>query len=119
MTSQSRTILRLEGLAVLGLCAALYAESGAPWWFFLALLLVPDISMAGYLGGPRLGAALYNAAHSYVGPVLLWALVPAAAPVALVWGAHVGMDRCLGYGLKGRSFGETHLGTLDGGTARA
>lgn len=36
---------------------------GLPWWAFLLLLIVPDISMAGYLRGPRLGAILYDVAH--------------------------------------------------------
>ena len=119
MTPQARTLLRIEGLAVLGAASILYAATGASWWLFVALLFVPDVSMAGYLAGPRAGAALYNAGHSYLGPILLWALSPQAAPIALIWGAHVGMDRALGYGLKGASFAETHLGVLDGGRARA
>ena len=34
-------------------------------------LLVPDLFMAGYLGGTRLGAQLYNIAHSAVLPTAM------------------------------------------------
>ena len=118
MTRQTRILLRLEGLAALALAAAAYAAAGAPWWLFAALLLAPDLAMAGYALGPRAGAAAYNAAHSYVAPALLWAsgavLGADLAAFALIWAAHIGMDRALGYGLKGRSFAETHLGALEG-----
>ena len=36
---------------------------GLPWWAFLLLLIVPDVSMVGYLRGPRVGAIVYNVAH--------------------------------------------------------
>ena len=78
------------------------------------LFFVPDVSFAGYLAGPRIGAALYNVAHNYVGPLILAAtLLNAGAELtlALVWGAHIGFDRALGYGLKYPSaFGDTYLG---------
>jgi hypothetical protein len=79
-----------------------------------AALLVPDISLAGYLGGPKVGAAIYNSAHWYGGPLLVWLLVP-AVPIAvpLIWAAHIGMDRMVGYGLKyPADFHDTHLGRL-------
>ena len=83
---------------------------------FAGLSLVPDLSMLGYLGGPRLGAACYNAGHSYLGPAVLAALAVAASmpmllSIACIWLAHIGFDRMLGYGLTyATSFGETHLG---------
>jgi len=113
-----RALLRLEGAVVLGVALAAYAQFGAGWGVFALWLLAPDLSMLGYLAGPRVGAALYNAAHSYVGPVLLLALgVLAAMPWAvaggLIWFAHVGLDRALGYGLKyAAGFGLTHLGRI-------
>jgi hypothetical protein len=112
-----RVLLRLEGLALLLIATALYARLGAGWGRFALLFLVPDVSLFGYLGGPRLGAVVYNAGHSLAGPVLL-ALVgllaaPAVLPLALIWAGHVGFDRALGYGLKyGVGFSSTHLGRV-------
>ena len=51
--------------------AASYWLNGEPWWLFALLLLAPDVSMVGYLAGPRVGAALYNAFHSYPLPAAL------------------------------------------------
>src|ERR1039458_4151989 len=50
------TLLRLEGLAVAAVSAALYARTGASWWLFAALWLLPDLSMLGYLASPCWGA---------------------------------------------------------------
>ncbi len=113
-----QTLLRVEGLAVLALTLLLYGYYGIGWVWFAVLFLVPDISMLGYLAGPRRGAAMYNAAHTYVGPVVVWiggAFIDSRVTtgVALIWAAHLGMDRALGYGLKyPTAFGHTHLGTL-------
>lgn len=111
-------LLRLEGAVVLGAALAAYAQFGAGWGVFALWLLVPDLSLLGYLAGPRTGAALYNAAHSYVGPVLLLALgvlaaMPWAVAGSLIWLAHIGVDRALGYGLKyAAGFAATHLGRI-------
>lgn len=111
-----RIWLRLEGVMVLLLTAYLYARSGNSWLTFAVLFLAPDLSFAGYAAGPRAGAALYNVAHSYVGPAVL-AMVGIASgsgvALALIWGAHIGFDRAVGYGLKYSSaFGQTHLGRI-------
>ena len=66
-----RLWLRLEGLVVLVLAVYLYARGAHSWVVFATLFFLPDISFAGYLAGPRVGAAVYNVAHSYVGPLLL------------------------------------------------
>jgi hypothetical protein len=80
------------------------------------LFFAPDASFAGYLVGPRIGAAFYNLAHSYVSPLILAAVFFSAGiglPLALVWAAHIGFDRTLGYGLKYPSaFRDTHLGRI-------
>ena len=112
------TMLRAEGAAMLAGGALLYWSNGGNWWLFALLLLAPDLSMLGYLAGPKVGAAAYNAFHFYplpaaLGIVGLLAGAPLAVRVALVWLAHIGMDRMLGYGLKYPSgFGDTHLGRL-------
>ena len=111
-----RLCLRLEGLVVLVLGAYLYARGGHSWVIFATLFFLPDISFAGYLAGSRVGAAVYNLAHSYVGPLLLAvALLATGTSVmwALIWTAHVGFDRALGYGLKyPTAFADTHLGRI-------
>lgn len=113
-----RALLRLEGLAVLALAAAAYAQFGAGWAWFALLFLLPDLSFFAYLAGPRAGAAVYNAAHSYAGPLGLLAVgvlgaMPGLLAIALVWCAHIGFDRALGYGLKYASgFRQTHLGPI-------
>ncbi len=113
-----RGLLRLEGTVVLGVALAAYAQFGAGWGVFALWLLAPDLSLLGYLAGPRVGAALYNAAHSYVGPVLLLALgvfatLPWAVAGGLIWLTHIGLDRALGYGLKyAAGFAFTHLGRI-------
>ena len=85
---------------------------------FAVVFFLPDISFAGYLAGPRIGATLYNFAQ------LRGALVLAATTVrlgtglslALVWAAHIGFDRALGYGLKhSTAFRDTHLGRIGRG----
>lgn len=111
-----RLLLRVEGLLVLAGALVLYARGGHSWMLLALLFLAPDLSFAGYLAGPRVGAAAYNALHSYVGPILaaLLAVLTGRPPVlALVWFAHIGFDRALGYGLKYASgFGATHLGAI-------
>jgi len=118
VTGGLRTLLRLEGLALLAGMTLLYGVWGGPWWMFLALFLAPDLSFAAYLGGPRWGAIVYNAAHSTLGPIaLMVAGFARAAPplqsLAAIWLAHIGFDRSLGYGLKyPAGFGFTHLGRI-------
>jgi len=117
-TGSVLTMLRLEGLAVAAVTAVLYARSGASWWLFAALWLIPDLSMLGYLSKPCRGARIYNAAHTYTvpGALAMSALVlhaHALLPFALIWANHIGVDRFMGYGLKyADGFGFTHLGRL-------
>lgn len=113
-----RSLLRLEGLAAAAVATVFYARTGSSWWMYAVLFLVPDLSMLGYLGGPKLGARIYNAIHSYITPATLAvsALLLGAnglVPFALIWVAHIGVDRLMGYGLKyPEGFGRTHLGML-------
>jgi hypothetical protein len=94
----------------------LYQRGGHSWALLAALFLLPDLSFAGYLAGPRAGAVAYNAMHSYVGPLALaigFAATGRPPVIALIWGAHIGFDRLLGYGLKYPSaFADTHLGPI-------
>jgi len=58
VTGDVRVWLRAEGLSVLALSLLVYWHLGLHWWIFLALLLMPDLSMLGYLINPKLGACL-------------------------------------------------------------
>ncbi len=104
-------MLRAEGLAVLVVCAAFYARLHLSWWTFGLLFFSPDISFAAYLIDTRVGAAAYNTLHSYIGPLVIGLVAPPLLPYALIWAAHIGFDRAVGYGLKyATAFGDTHLG---------
>jgi hypothetical protein len=109
------TLLRAEGVVLLALSVLLYRMNGESWLLFGVLLLAPDLSMLGYLAGPKVGAPLYNAFHTYAFPAVVGALgmifaSPLTIAVALIWFAHIGMDRTLGYGLKyPTTFKDTHL----------
>lgn len=118
VTGAIRILLRLEGLALLASMVLVYALWGGSWWVFALLLLFPDISLAAYLAGPGTGAIVYNAAHSTLIPAALGALglalgAPLMVSLAIIWLAHIGMDRAVGYGLKYEAgFAFTHLGRI-------
>jgi len=110
-----RWLLRLEGLAVFGGAVALYFHLGYGWLLLVVLVLAPDLSMLGYLWGPRNGALAYDVAHTEV-----WALGLAVGgaiageerftQIGLIWLIHIGADRLLGYGLKyPTDFKDSHL----------
>lgn len=111
-------LLRLEGLTVFIGALVVYAHFAFSGWTFAALLFTPDVSMIGYLLNPRIGSYTYNAVHAYTGPLLLAAIAlatstPVLLGLALIWLAHIGLDRTLGYGLKYQiGFKETHLGRV-------
>jgi hypothetical protein len=113
-----RMILKLEGFALFVLCLYAYAKLGYSWWLFGALIFAPDLGMAGYLKNARLGAQLYNTFHITALPIGVgaWGYAwsePLALAIAVIWLAHIGMDRMLGYGLKYETgFSDTHLGKI-------
>ena len=97
--------LRVEGVAVFAAAVALYLDAGYEWWLFLVLLLAPDLGGLGYLFGPRIGAVAYDTTHLEALQVLLatggvLAGSYVSIKLGLIWLAHIGMDRALGYGLK-------------------
>ncbi len=117
----TRTWLRIEGVAAFAAGVAIFGAAGGPWLLLLPLLLLPDLSMIGYLRGPRLGAFTYNLAHTWAPGIALlglgaWTGIPAIVIAGAVLVAHVGMDRSAGYGLKlPTSFHDTHLGRIGRG----
>ncbi|KPF80142.1 hypothetical protein IP78_07600 [Brevundimonas sp. AAP58] len=110
-------LLRLEGLALLVVTCVLYEGTGLSWWWFAGLFLVPDLAFLAYGLGRGAGTLAYNLTHTEIGPAVLgligMTVLPAALPFALIWAAHIGWDRMIGYGLKyASSFDHTHLGPV-------
>src|SRR5690606_36547196 len=116
-------VRRVEGLAVFVTSVAAFQVTGGHWWLFLVLILAPDLAMLVTLAGQRIRAWSYNLAHTYSVPLVLGGLgwfagVAWLLPVALIWVAHIGADRALGYGLKYPALDHaTHLGWI--GKARS
>jgi Domain of unknown function (DUF4260) len=115
VTGLPLVLLRSEGVALLAMATVLYGSYGRSWWLFLALLPVPDLGLLGQLRSRHAGAVTYDLTHTYVLPAAL-GLVGVhtgsglAVALALVWFAHIGMDRALGLGLLyPDGSGRTHL----------
>ena len=109
---------RAEGAVLLVAATLAFFRLDGGWILYFGLFLVPDISMVAYAAGPRIGALAYNLAHSLILPLVLmgagFAFATQLAVLAgLVWLAHIGFDRMLGYGLKSpQAFGITHMGVI-------
>jgi hypothetical protein len=118
VTGNLRWLLRLEGLAIFLFSLMAYEFMGFPWGFFILVFLVPDLSLFAYFHSAKVGAIAYNIMHSYVLPLMLFAygfFVSSSEVdrVAIIWIAHIGFDRALGYGLKySRGFRYTHFGKI-------
>jgi hypothetical protein len=115
VTGAPRRWLRLEGAVLLAGSLIAYHAAGQAWWPVPLAVLAPDLLMAGYVRGTRLGAQLYNAGHSTLLPAAVaglawWQGQPLILALGLIWLAHIGLDRLLGYGLKyDDDFQHTHL----------
>ena len=111
-------VLRLEWLAVFAGSVIAYGSLDFSWLLFAVLILAPDLSMLGYMAGPRAGATSYNAVHTLLAPALLgllswWLALPLLTALALILLAHIAADRALGYGLKyATDFKDTNLGRI-------
>ncbi|MCV2403558.1 DUF4260 domain-containing protein [Marinomonas sp. C2222] len=118
ISSNIKWILRLEGAAVLLLSCLVYFKLSADWLLFMWLFLIPDFTLLGYLISNKTGAVLYNLTHSLLGPAICLAIGlifnnEISISIGLIWTAHVGFDRALGYGLKyTNGFRYTHLGKI-------
>lgn len=120
MTQQFNTqspgiILRIEGMALLLAALVAYQQLGFTWWVFVLLLLWPDIAFLFYLLDKNIGVFVYNLLHTFIGPIILITAAyflswPVGIQFSLIWFAHIGMDRLVGYGLKYSGEGkDTHL----------
>ena len=115
MDMKPKLLLPIEGAAVLFAACILYHRSHASWLWFALLFFTPDVFMLGYLINKRLGATVYNFGHTYIAPFVLFSALWIARArsftwLPLIWLAHIGFDRLIGYGLKYETaFNDTHL----------
>lgn len=113
-----KTLIKLEEVALFGFGIYLFSLLKYDWWWFLVLILAPDLSMLGYVFGNKAGAWSYNFFHHtavaivcYVTGVYMQNEILQLTGVMLF--AHSRMDRMFGYGLKyEKGFKYTHLGEI-------
>lgn len=124
MTSKMKSLLKLEELGQLMLSILLFNKLDYAWWVYPAVILLPDLSMLGYLANPKVGAWLYNLFHHKLFAILVFAAGQLLnnsmlSLTGIILFGHSAMDRCFGYGLKyNDNFKHTHLGWI-GRTAPA
>ncbi|UTM58316.1 DUF4260 domain-containing protein [Photobacterium sp. CCB-ST2H9] len=117
-TGNVRTLLRMEGLCLFVISLLVYAHFNMSWSTFAWFIFAPDLALFAYLFHSKLGAIAYNLTHSLVGALTMIAVGYLNASdlliqAGLIWCAHIGFDRALGYGLKYASgFHYTHLGQI-------
>ncbi len=114
-----KNILKFEELGMFCLTLFLFNLLGYSWWLFLLFILVPDISMLGYLINLKIGAVLYNIFHHKGLAVLIYLIGSylfnyTLIFIGLIIFGHSSIDRFLGFGLKySDAFKHTHLGLID------
>jgi hypothetical protein len=112
-----RTIA-LEEAAMFALSIYLFSQLSFAWWWYVLLILTPDLSMLGYLINTRIGAMVYNFFHHKGVAIIvfvagLYLQNEVAQLTGIILFGHSSMDRMMGYGLKyPDSFQNTHLGAI-------
>jgi hypothetical protein len=113
-----KTLIKIEELLLAALSFYLFLALDYVWWWFLILFLAPDLSMLGYLFGPKVGAWTYNLAHHKGIAIALFVIggnlqLQWLQLVGVIILGHSSLDRVLGYGLKYTdAFQHTHLGMI-------
>jgi hypothetical protein len=113
-----KTSIKFEELAMFIFGAYLFSGLDISWWWFIGLILTPDISMFGYLINSKVGAIAYNIFHHKGIAILIYFIGiyfdnEIFLLVGIILFAHASMDRIFGYGLKYfDSFNNTHLGVI-------
>lgn len=113
-----KTLLKLEEVSMLGLGIYLFNLLDYQWWWFLVLILAPDIGMLGYVLNNKAGALTYNLFHHkglaiFIYLIGIYLLSPLCQLVGIILFSHASMDRIFGYGLKyDKGFKYTHLGEI-------
>jgi len=113
-----KAILKLEEVLMLVLGIYLFSQLDYQWWWFLALILAPDIGMVGYAFGNKVGALAYNLFHHKGLAIALYLIgiyfsEPWTQLTGIILFSHAALDRIFGYGLKyDKGFKFTHLGEI-------
>lgn len=113
-----KTMIKLEEVLMFVLGIYLFSLLNFEWWWFLALILTPDIGMLGYVLGNKIGAISYNLFHHKGLAIAIYLLgiylsLPILQLIGVILFAHASMDRIFGYGLKyNKGFKYTHLGEI-------
>jgi hypothetical protein len=113
-----KTVLKLEEAMMLLFGFFIFMQLDLQWWWFLVLILTPDIGMVGYLFGNKVGAFSYNLFHHKGLAILIYLAgiyfsIPLCQLIGVILFSHSSLDRILGYGLKyDKGFKFTHLGEI-------
>lgn len=113
-----KSILKLEELFQFALGIYLFSTLSYAWWWFLVLILLPDIGMLGYLVNTKTGALTYNVFHHKGLAILILLIgiyfeIEVMQLIGIILFSHAALDRVFGYGLKyADNFKNTHLGHL-------
>jgi len=113
-----KNLIKFEEILMFGLSIYLFSTLDFEWWWYLVLILAPDISMLGYISGSRVGAFTYNLFHHKGTALVVYLIGVAIYSQPLMLGGiilfgHASFDRIMGYGLKySDSFSHTHLGYI-------
>lgn len=113
-----KNLIKLEEIGQFLLSVILFSQLNYTWWIFPACLLLPDVSMIGYVFGSKTGAAIYNIFHHKLIAVLVfvvgfWLNNSIIMLAGTILFGHSAMDRIFGYGLKfNDDFKHTHLGWI-------
>lgn len=113
-----KNLLKLEEVGQFLLSIILFGQLDYAWWVFPACLLLPDLSMIGYVVNPKIGAWIYNFFHHKLLAIVIlflgfWANTPWLTLTGVILFGHSAMDRVFGYGLKlDNNFKNTHLGWI-------
>ncbi len=113
-----KNLIKIEEAAMFAFSIYLFSLTDFAWWVYLVLILAPDVGMAGYLAGNKIGAWTYNIFHHKAIAVIVLCLgwyfsMEGMALAGIILFGHASMDRMFGYGLKySDSFHHTHLGNI-------
>lgn len=113
-----KRIIQLEELAMFLLSIYLFSQLNFAWWWYLVLILTPDIRMIGYIFGNKAGAITYNLFHHKAVALAVYVFGlylqnETIQLIGIILFGHSSMDRMMGYGLKTyEGFKFTHLGKL-------